>query len=66
MPGQEHLHVVVEAETGEAFEIAAEGDADHMRRELLDALDHDLAPARLMPHPLRRAGVGLGLLGGNG
>ena len=44
--GEEQLHVIVEAEAGEAFEVAAERHADHVRGNLIDALDDKLAAAR--------------------
>ena len=53
--GKEQLHVVVEAEAHEPFEIAAQRDADHVRGDPLDALHRELAPARLMAHAPRGA-----------
>ncbi len=59
LPGrEEQLHVIVEAEAGEAVEIATERDADHVRGDLLHPQHVELAPARLVPHALRRAGIG--------
>ena len=63
---EEQLHVVVEAEAGEAVEVAAERDADHVRRDLLDAQHVELATARLVAHALRRAGIGFDRGGNRG
>jgi hypothetical protein len=55
---EEQLHMVVEAKAGEAVEIAAERDADEVRRERVDALHVQLAAARaLMPDAAWRARV---------
>ena len=62
---KEQLYVIVEAETGEAFQIAAERDADQMRRDGVDALDFQFAAARLVPDAARRARIGVVRCGGS-
>ena len=59
---KEQLDMVIEPEAGEAFEIAAERDADHVRRDLVDALDLEPASARLMTNAARRARRGIEFL----
>ena len=51
--------MVVEAEAGEAVEVAAERHADHVRGDPLDARDVEHAPARFVTDAPRCAGVGV-------
>ena len=51
---EEQLHVIVESEAGESFEIATERDADHVGRQAIDARHRQRAAARLMAHAARR------------
>ena len=55
--GKEQLDVIVEAETGEAVEIAGQGNADHVRGDLVDLLDRQHAAARLVTHTARHARI---------
>ena len=58
--------MVVEPEAGEAVEIAAERDADHVRRNPLDLFDLELTSTRLMADAARRARGGIEFLRGDG
>jgi hypothetical protein len=49
--------MVVESEACEAVEIAAQRDADHVRRDLLDARDFEIAPPGLVPDAAGRARI---------
>jgi hypothetical protein len=46
--------MIVKPEAGKAIEIAAQRDADHVRRNPVDAPDFQLAPTWLVPDPARR------------
>jgi len=62
---EEQLHVIVEAERGDPRELlAAQHDASHAGRELLDARDREATPLELVDHAshLRRGAHGLRLM----
>ncbi len=52
---KEQFHMVVETEAGEAIKVAAKSDADHVGCDLIDLRHLELAAARFMTNPARRA-----------
>src|SRR5262245_47483596 len=64
--GKKQFYVIIEAEAGEPGEVARKRNANHVGRDLVDALDLELTATRLVADAAWRARGKRLIIGGNG